>query len=553
MTETTDLSAEDILSTARRAGWSVTPERAAQIAATAAPRIAVFERLRSTLTFEDEASIATALQETRYRETEPRIGVPENTASQHDGLQMTMTEAAAAIAGRKISSLELTQAALERAHALQSRFNAFVHIDTEQALETARACDSELARGILRGPLHGVPLAHKDMFYREGQVSTCGSKLNENRVAATTAAVLQKLDAAGAIQIGTLNMTEFAYGPTGQNAWLGDAKNPWNPEYITGGSSSGSGIVTAVRIVFGALGSDTGGSVRMPAACCGVTGMKTTYGLVSRAGCMPLSASLDTVGTLTRTVEDNALMLSVIAGHDVADPASAAGEIGRYAAAAADGKTASLKGCRIGIPIGYFDQNLEAEVAALLADAAAAYRALGAEVVAVAMPDLDAVNAAGALLTWGDVLSIHGSHMRERSADFAAQTRGRIEISLAAGAQDYLDAQRCRSRALRAFAAGVFSKCDAVLAPVLSFPTPKLAEVDVSGGPGMMRILDEITRLTRPVNVLGLPALSLPCGFTGNGLPCGMQLIGRPFSESLLFRLGAAYQGATDWHNRQPF
>jgi aspartyl-tRNA(Asn)/glutamyl-tRNA(Gln) amidotransferase subunit A len=469
-----------------------------------------------------------------------------------DGLQMTMTEAAQAIASRKISSLELTQAAIARARALQSRFNAFVRIDEAQALDAARACDQELARGAVRGPLHGVPIAHKDMFYRAGKVSTCGSKLRENWVADTTATVLQKLDAAGAIQIGTLHMTEFAYGPTGQNAWLGDAKNPWNPQHITGGSSSGSGIVTAARIAFGALGSDTAGSVRMPAGICGVTGMKTTYGLVSRAGCMPLSASLDTVGTLTRTVEDNALMLSVIAGHDPADPASAKGGIGQYSAAASAGKTSSLKGFRIGVPIGFFDQHLTAEVAGLLADAASAYRTLGAEVVEVAMPDLDAVNAAGVLLTWGDVISVHGENMRERSADFTAQTRGRIEITLAAGAQDYLDAQRYRGRALREFAAGVFSRCDALLAPVLSFPVPKLEEVDVSGGPNMMRILDEITRLMRPINVLGLPALALPCGFTKNGLPCGMQLIGRPFAESLLYRLGAAYQGTTDWHARLP-
>jgi aspartyl-tRNA(Asn)/glutamyl-tRNA(Gln) amidotransferase subunit A len=473
-------------------------------------------------------------------------------ARAHDGLDMTLTEAARAISRREVSSFELTQASLIRARALQPKFNAVVRFDEEEALASARACDEELARGSMRGPLHGVPLAHKDMFYRKGKVSTCGSKLRENWVAGTTATVLEKLDAAGAIQIGTLHMTEFAYGPTGQNAWLGDARNPWNPDYITGGSSSGSGIVTSARIAFGALGSDTAGSVRMPAAMCGVTGMKTTYGLVSRAGCMPLSASLDTVGTLTRTVEDNALMLSVIACHDPRDPVSAAGPIGRYNEAAAAGKTSALKGFRIGVPVGYFDQHLEAEVAGLLADAANGYRELGAEVVEVAMPDLDAANAAGMLLTWGDVISVHGRHMRDRSTDFTAQTRGRIEMTLAAGAQDYLDAQRYRSRALREFTSGVFSKCDALLAPVLSFPAPQLTEVDVSGGSNMMRILDEITRLMRPINTLGLPALALPCGFTSNGLPCGMQLIGRPFSESLLYRLGAAYQRITDWHERSP-
>jgi aspartyl-tRNA(Asn)/glutamyl-tRNA(Gln) amidotransferase subunit A len=470
-----------------------------------------------------------------------------------DVLGMSMTAAAQAVANGEVSSVALTEAAIARAKALQPRFNAFVRIDEAQAMADARACDAERAQGKLRGPLHGVPLAYKDMFYRKGTVSTCGSALRKDWVAGTTATVVEKLDAAGAIQIGTLNMTEFAYGPTGQNAFLGDARNPWNPAHITGGSSSGSAVSTATRTVFGALGSDTAASVRIPSAMCGVTGMKTTHGLVSRAGCMPLSASLDTIGPLTRTVEDNALMLSIIAGHDPRDPVSAADSIapGAYLDAVRRGSE-SLAGLRIGIPVGYFDRQVDPGVAALLKAAADAYTAMGAELVEVQMPDLDAVNAAGILLSWGDVLSVHGKQMRERSGEYSPQTRGRIELSLGVGAQDYIDAQRYRGRALRGFVDAVFTRCDALLTPTLSFPVPQLAEVDVTGGPAMMRILDEITRLMRPINVLGLPALALPVGFTGNGLPCGMQLIGRPFAEPLLYRLGAAYQGVTDWHTRSP-
>ena len=470
-----------------------------------------------------------------------------------DLLGMSMTAAAGAIARGAVSSLALTEAAIARAKALQPRFNAFVRIDEEQALTQARACDAERVQGKLRGPLHGVPLAYKDMFYRKGTVSTCGSALRKDWVADTTATVVEKLDAAGAIQIGTLNMTEFAYGPTGQNAFLGDARNPWNPAHITGGSSSGSAVSTATRTVFGALGSDTAASVRIPSAMCGVTGMKTTHGLVSRAGCMPLSASLDTIGPLTRTVEDNALMLSIIAGHDPRDPVSAAQGIASEAYLDAVQRSGeSLAGLRIGVPLGYFDRNVDANVAGLLDDARQVFARLGAELVEVTMPDLDAVNAAGILLSWGDVYAIHGKQMRERAGEYSPQTRGRIELSLGLGAQDYIDAQRYRGRALRAFVDTVFTRCDALLAPTLSFPVPALADVDVSGGPAMMRILDEITRLMRPMNVLGLPALALPCGFTGNGLPCGMQLIGRPFAEPLLYRLGAAYQGVTDWHVRSP-
>jgi aspartyl-tRNA(Asn)/glutamyl-tRNA(Gln) amidotransferase subunit A len=344
-------------------------------------------------------------------------------------------------------------------------------------------------------------------------------------------------------------MTEFAYGPTGQNAFLGDARNPWNADYITGGSSSGSGISVAARMVYAALGSDTGGSVRMPSSICGVTGMKTTFTLVSRAGCMPLSQSLDTIGPLTRTVQDNALMLSVIAGHDARDGSTAQLPVPDYVRAAQPG---SLKGIRLGVPRGYFDAKLESDVRAVLDAAAKVYEGLGAEVVEVQMPDLDVINAAGFLLTWGDVSAIHGDWMAGQPGDYSPQTRGRIEVTLGGASRDYVDAQRARARMLREFVATVFGKCDALAAPVLSFAVPKISDVDVSGGPNMMRILDEITRLMRPINVLGLPALSLPAGFTPNGLPCGMQVIGRPFAESFLYRVGAAYQDATDWHTRMP-
>lgn len=466
-----------------------------------------------------------------------------------DFLNLSLTAAAQAIRDKKVSSVELTQAALARAHALQPRFNAFVRFDDEKALAEAKRCDAELAAGKPRGPLHGVPLAHKDMFYRKGEVSTCGSKLRENWKADTTATVLEKLDAAGALQIGTLNMTEFAYGPTGQNAFLGDARNPWNPDYITGGSSAGSGVTVAARAVFGALGSDTAGSVRMPSSICGVTGMKTTFTRVSRAGCMPLSQSLDTIGPMTRTVEDNALMLSIIAGQDPRDGNTLAVPVGDYVAAA---KPGSLKGVKIGIPLGFFDDKLEADVRALLQAAARVYTDLGAEVFEVKMPDLEIANAAGFMVNWGDVHTIHAKWVAERGGDYSPQTRGRLEVTLGTTGRDYVDAQRWRARGLRDFCAQVFTQCDALLAPVLSFAVPKISDVDVTGGPKMLAILDEITRLMRPVNLLGLPGLALPAGFTPNGLPCGMQMLGRPFAESLLYRIGAAYQSATDWHTRMP-
>ena len=465
-----------------------------------------------------------------------------------DMLKLSLTDAAKAIRDKKVSSVELTTAAIAKAGRLNPRYNAFVRIDETKALANARACDDELAKGRLRGPLHGLPLAHKDMYYRKGEVSTCGSKIRADWVAPVTAAALERLDAAGQVQIGTLNMTEFAYGPTGQNAFLGDARNPWNPDYITGGSSAGSAVSVASATVFGALGSDTAGSVRLPAAICGLAGMKTTLGRVSRYGAMPLSGTLDTVGPLTRTVADNALLLNILAGQDLRDPHTTADAVPDYSAAIGQ----PVKGLRIGRPIGYFDEKLEPDVIAVMDAVYAAYRKLGCEVIDVNMPDLDAVNAAGMLVTWGDVIAIHGEWMKNRAADYTPQTRGRIEVTLGVSAQDYGDALRFRGPALLEFAQTVFSKCDVVVAPVLSYPVPKLSEVDVSGGPNTMRILNEITRLMRPVNFLGLPALSVPGGFTSSGLPCGFQIIGRPFAEALLYRVGAAYEKESALLARSP-
>jgi aspartyl-tRNA(Asn)/glutamyl-tRNA(Gln) amidotransferase subunit A len=472
----------------------------------------------------------------------------------HDPLALSLTAARDALAAGELSSVELTQAALARAHAMQPDYNAFIRIDDDSALAQASAMDTQLAKGC-GGALTGIPLAFKDMFYRKGQVSTCGSRLRQDWQAPVTAHVLDRLDQAGAVTLGTLNMTEFAYGPTGQNAWTGDARNPWNPQCISGGSSSGSAIAVAARMAYGSLGSDTAGSVRMPAALCGITGMKTTYGLVSRFGCMPLSSSLDTVGPLTRNVQDNALLLSLIAGGDARDPATLAFQqlpASDYLTCAATPQVdRPLNGLRIGLPEGYFDQHLHSAIARILSQAAAILAEAGAELVAIPMPDeLDAINATGVLLNWGDVISVHGAHLRERIEELSPQTRGRMEVALGATAQDYLDAQRLRGVMLKTFCAEVFTACDVLLAPVLSMATPLLKEVDVNGGPAMMTILDEITRLTRPANVLGLPALTLPCGALEDRMPVGMQLMGRPFSEALLYRVGAAFEQRTEWHTR---
>ena len=466
------------------------------------------------------------------------------TALTHLGL----VEIADAIRRREVGSEELTRACLERARAWQPKLNCFIALEADEALAAARAADADLARGRLRGPLHGVPLAHKDMYYRKGKVCTCGSNIRRNWVADCDSTALARLRDAGAIQLGTLNMAQFAFGPTGHNGHTGDCRNPWNTAHITGGSSSGSGASLAARIVYGALGSDTGGSIRLPASICGLAGMKTTSGRVSRYGAMPLSFTLDTVGPLARSVADCALLTRIIAGADPLDPTAAHEAVPDYAA----GLGAPVKGLRIGTAKGYFDRDLHPDVARAMAQSLAVLRGLGCEIVEVGMPELDSINAAGNVIMWSEAAALHAPWLRERSADYLPQIRARIEMGLAVPAVRYLEALKLRGPALAEFCAAVFTRCDALHVPALAMPVPTIAETDVGDGERMVPALGAITRLTRPFNYLGLPALSVPAGFTGNGLPVGFQLAGRPFSEGLLFRIGHAYQQATDWHLRAP-
>jgi aspartyl-tRNA(Asn)/glutamyl-tRNA(Gln) amidotransferase subunit A len=290
---------------------------------------------------------------------------------------MSLTAVAKAIAGKRLSSHEVTRACLHRIAEWQPRLNAFMAVEAEAAMKAADDADAALAKGQNRGALHGVPLAHKDMYYDAGKVVTCGSAIRRDFVATTTSTALQRLKDAGSIRLGSLHMAEFAYGPTGHNAHYGAVKNPFNVECVTGGSSSGSGSAVAARLTFAALGSDTGGSVRMPAHFCGVTGLKTTYGRISRFGAMPLSQSLDTVGPLARTAEDCALLLGLMAGPDPEDPTASTAPVDDYMAATAR----SIKGLKIGVPTSFYVDDLDAEVAHALDETIATLKREGAEIV----------------------------------------------------------------------------------------------------------------------------------------------------------------------------
>ncbi|WP_428685512.1 amidase [Reyranella sp.] len=473
-------------------------------------------------------------------------------ATRNDDLALEdLTAIADAIAEGRITSVEATEACLARIETWQPRTNAFLRVYREKALAQAKAMDAELAAGRSRGKLHGVPMAHKDMYYRKGEVSTGGSAIRRDWTAPATATVLGKLDAAGVVELGFLNMAEFAAGPTGHNVHHGHCRNPWDQMRVTGGSSSGSGASVAARMVYGALGSDTGGSIRLPAAACGVVGMKATYGRVSRAGAVARSWSLDHVGPLSRTVRDNARMLGVIAGHDPDDSTTSEKPVPDYEALL-DGGVAGL---RIGLALPKEGlAPLDAKIGAAIQAAADALGRLGAKVSTVTLPDFTALYRAAEVMVKCEAAAMHRPWMEKTPELYANQVRTRMEAGFFIPATQYIDALRLRAHFVTEFLSTAMDGVDAVLLPAIPFPLPTIEETDTEskGGPAVLKMVAGFTGLTRPFNTLGIPALSVPCGFDVNGAPIGMQLVGRPFDEAMLYRIGHAYQGATDFHKRVP-
>jgi aspartyl-tRNA(Asn)/glutamyl-tRNA(Gln) amidotransferase subunit A len=463
-----------------------------------------------------------------------------------DPATLSLKAAASAIRRGKVSSLELTKALLKRIEAWQPVINAFVRVEADAAIRAAKAADRALARGNAKGPLHGVPLAHKDMYYVKGKPAGCGSKVREGFIAPATSTAVARLEAAGALRLGALHMAEFAYGPTGHNTYLGNACNPWDPRCITGGSSSGSGAAVAARLAPAALGSDTGGSIRLPAHFCGVTGYKPTNGRVSRANALPLSFTLDSVGPLAQTAEDCALIAAAIAGPDPLDPTTAG-------APAWDARAAkrSPKGLTIGVPTSFYVDDLEPDVAAALDAAIDQLRKLGARIVKVDLPDQTAVAAAALIVLAVEATACHAPWLRTRAADYGPQVRNRLENGLAYSAVEYLEALRWRGPALAAHLAAI-GKVDVIVAPASRAVAPTIEATDVGAGAGAEAAIQAITRFMRPVNYLGLPVLVVPAGQSPQGLPIGLQLIGRPFGDEAVMALGTAFQNVTDHHTRVP-
>jgi len=463
--------------------------------------------------------------------------------------RLTLIHASDAVRKGETTSVALTKAALEAFKVGDTTVNASIALDPEEALETAEGLDKLRKVGRLLGPLHGVPLAHKDMYYRAGKPCTCGSKIRGVFRPAYTATAIKRLEEAGSITVGSLNMAEFAQNPTGHNAHFGDCHNPWHVDHCTGGSSSGSGAAVAARFIYGALGSDTGGSIRLPASMCGVTGIKGTQTRVSRFGAMPLSFSADNVSPLARTARYCARLMRIIAGHDPSDPTSSTEPVSDYEAAL-DG---DVRGLRIGIPNNFFFDGVDPEVWTAFDVAMNVLESRGAMTVRLEVPHMDDISTYASVVSRVEGATIHAQWMRERPEDYSVHLAGRLYAGYAIPAVHYVEALSRRGPILRALGKDVFAKVDVFATPTIRMKVPTLAATDIdAGAPGAIEAFGAISANTRAINYMGLPSVSVPCGFDSKGLPIGFQIQGRPFAEAKVLKVADAYQRDTNWHERAP-
>jgi aspartyl-tRNA(Asn)/glutamyl-tRNA(Gln) amidotransferase subunit A len=457
-----------------------------------------------------------------------------------DLTQLTLMEAAALISRREISPVELVKAYLERISELDPQLNCFITVTPEAALETARAAEVEIGRGIYRGSLHGIPVGLKDLFETQGILTTAGCRFFSGYIPAEDATVVRKLKESGAVFVGKLNMHEIALGVTNENPHYGVCSNPWDPARISGGSSGGSAAALAARLCLGALGSDTGGSIRIPASLCGIVGLKPTLGRISLGGVVPLSWNLDHAGPMGRRVEDVAALLQAIAGFDPDDPASAPVEVEEYL----DSMSGNLSGWRVALAVDEFFKRADNEMLNAVQNAARVFENLGAIVEEVELPGAYEAAQANGLMVTSDAAAYHRERLMNQPQEFGADVLQRLQNGAEYTSTEYILARKTQTdlkRRLERF----FEKQDILLTPA----TPLAAPLK---GADTVERARQLTRFTAPFNLTGQPALSLPCGFTSEGLPLGLQIIGKSWSEAALLKSGYAYQQATEWHLRSP-
>ena len=452
---------------------------------------------------------------------------------------LSVHELAPLIAAKEISPVELVQACLERIDALNGRLKAFISVYPEQALAAAEEAEGEILAGRHKGPLHGVPVALKDLFQVAGMERTCGSAFYHEGVAESDCTSAARLRDAGAVIVGLLNLHEFAFGPTGINPNSGTAANPWDESKVCGGSSSGSGCAVAASLVPLALGSDTGGSIRIPAALCGTVGLKQTYGLASRHGIYPLSAKFDHGGPLTRSVRDAAIALQAIAGADANDPSTWAARVADYS----DGLEDGIAGLRIGVPANYFFDNCHPEVSAAVRAGIEQFAALGAAIEEIELPFAAEAAAAWNLIALADAFSVHQDHIAQHGDELSADVVERLEKGRVYKASEYVDACWTRERVRREMAK-VMTRVDLLIAPSSPIPAVSAAEPSMEVGGKTVVAAHVLGRYTRLACFTGQPSISLRCGMTADGLPVGLQLIANWFDDATMLRAGRAYEAA---------
>ena len=471
---------------------------------------------------------------------------------------------ARALAAREISSVELTRLYLERIARLDPRFNAFISVDEEKSLAQAQAADSLLATG-QAGPLTGIPLAQKDIFCARGWLTTCGSKMLGNFVSPYDASVIERFNAAGAVILGKTNMDEFAMGSSNETSHFGAVRNPWNTECVPGGSSGGSAAAVAALLAPAATGTDTGGSIRQPAAMCGLTGLKPTYGVVSRYGMIAFASSLDQGGPIARSAEDCALLLNTMAGFDERDSTSLDRPVENYAR----NLETSLAGLKIGLPKEFFGEGCDPEVMKCVEEAIAEYRRLGAETVEISLPNMKLAVPAYYVIAPAEASSnlsrfdgvrygyrapeyadLNDMYNKTRAQGFGEEVKRRILIGTYVLSHGYYDAYYLQAQRIRRLIANdfveAFKQCDVIMGP--TSPTTAFRIGEKAADPVQMYLSDIYTIA---VNLAGLPGMAVPSGFVG-GLPVGLQLIGNYFSEARLLNVAHRYQQVTDWHLRHP-
>jgi aspartyl-tRNA(Asn)/glutamyl-tRNA(Gln) amidotransferase subunit A len=462
--------------------------------------------------------------------------------------ELSVAELSELIDRRQISPVDLTNACLDRIDASNPAVNAFVTVQADVAREEARAAESAIVGGRRRGPLHGIPVAHKDLYWTKGLRTTAGSRIHSDLVPQEDATSVSRLRAAGMILLGKLNTQEFAYGPTNEDSLFGPVRNPWNRDYHPGGSSGGSGVALAVRMVPAATGTDTGGSIRIPAACCGITGLKPTYGRTSRYGVFPLCWTMDHSGPMARSARDVAMLLQAMAGRDPKDPTTADREVPDYVAAL----EGNLAGRRIGVPTRYFYDRALPEIEEIARATLQVLADLGAELIEIDIVEIEHAATAAAVIYYAEATAYHDDEfVAGRGGLFTDRVRRFLELGNFISARDYLQAQRYRTFLGRIVAAH-FHDVDLIVTPTLPISATPLGQstIDIRGieQPVYLALL----RNTEPFNLTGLPALTVPCGFSKAGLPIGVQIVGRPFEEAAILRAGDAFQRATEWHRRSP-